>query len=198
MRFKSILKTALTIPFKFYSYILNLTLLRLNNVSIGKGWEINGIIQIINKGRIDIGRKFLVNSSKYANPIGGDTIMRLVVRKKGHLTIGNNVGISNSTIVCWNKVEIGNFVLIGGSCKIWDTDFHSTDPADRCHNDNANVKTGSVKISDYAFIGGSSIILKGVTIGKNAVVAAGSVVTKSIPDNEIWGGNPAKLIRRLK
>lgn len=49
----------------------------------------------------------------------------------------------------------------------------------------------------YCIIGACSIVLKGVTIGKNSVVGAGSVVTKSIPDNEVWAGNPAKFIRKV-
>ena len=52
-------------------------------------------------------------------------------------------------------------------------------------------------IKDHAFIGAHSLILKGVTIGKYSVVGAGSVVTKSIPDGEIWAGNPAHFIRKL-
>ncbi|WP_212635306.1 acyltransferase [Pseudozobellia thermophila] len=52
-------------------------------------------------------------------------------------------------------------------------------------------------IKDRAFIGAYSIILKGVTIGENAIVGAGSVVTKSVPDNQIWAGNPAKFIRSI-
>ena len=58
-----------------------------------------------------------------------------------------------------------------------------------------NAKTAPIHIKKFAFIGGSCIILKRVTIGENAVVAAGSVVTKDIPDNEVWGGNPAKFIK---
>lgn len=197
MKFLHIIKNVVKIPRKGYRHLYNLISFALNQVNIGKGWKINGIIYIINKGIIKIGQNFIANSSKYSNPIGGDDILRIVVCKNGHLIIGNNVGISNSTIVCWKQIEIGDYVFIGGDCRIWDTDFHSTDPVDRRHKDNANVKTGNIKLCEYAFIGGGSIILKGVTIGKNAVVAAGSVVTKSIPDNEIWGGNPAKFIRRL-
>ncbi|WP_262710533.1 acyltransferase [Dinghuibacter silviterrae] len=57
------------------------------------------------------------------------------------------------------------------------------------------MNSAPVKIGDNVFIGMDSIILKGVTIGSNVVVAAGSVVARDIPDNQIWGGNPAKFIR---
>lgn len=57
--------------------------------------------------------------------------------------------------------------------------------------------TSPVVIKDGAFIGAHCIILKGVTIGENSIVGAGSVVTKSIPDGEIWAGNPVKFIRRV-
>lgn len=197
MKYLGLIKRIVMSPIKGCRCLLNLIIFKMSKVRIKKGWHINGLIYVLNKGKINIGEHFNANSSKYANPIGGDGILRLVVRRKGHLIIGNNVGISNSTIVCWNRIEIGNYAFIGGDCKIWDTDFHSTDPMDRRHRNNANVKTASVIIEEYAFIGGGSIILKGVRIGKNSVVAAGSVVSKSIPDNEIWGGNPAKYIRRL-
>ena len=58
--------------------------------------------------------------------------------------------------------------------------------------------TKPVEIREGAFVGAHCIILKGVTIGKEAIVGAGSVVTKSIPDGEIWGGNPAKFIRKIE
>ena len=59
---------------------------------------------------------------------------------------------------------------------------------------------GAVTIGDYVFIGPRAIILPGVTIGKGAIIAAGAVVTKNIPEYEVWGGVPAKKItdRRLK
>ena len=56
-------------------------------------------------------------------------------------------------------------------------------------------KKGEVKIGDGTFIGAHTIICNSVVIGKNVIVGAGSVVTKSIPDNEIWGGNPARFIK---
>ena len=57
--------------------------------------------------------------------------------------------------------------------------------------------TKPVLIKEGAFVGAQTIVLKGVIIGKESIVGAGSVVTKSIPDGEIWGGNPAKFIRRI-
>ena len=169
---------------------------KLYHIERGTNCWINGRLYISNCGKIKIGNAVKANSGKMANPIGGDTVLRLVVGKGAELVIGSNVGISNSTIVCQNRIEIGNYVYLGGSCKIWDTDFHSLDPIDRMQNGDKKVKTAPISIGDYAFIGGSSIILKGVTIGKNSIVAAGSVVTKSIPDGEIWGGNPAKYLKR--
>ena len=198
MRIQKLIRKAFSIPVKLWTDIINHLKFNMNSVAIGRGWDIHGIVYILNEGKISIGLNFLGNSSRNANPIGGDTILRLVVRKKGELIIGDNVGISNSTVVCWNKIEIEDNVFIGGDCKIWDTDFHSTHPNERRHEDNINVKTAEIKICEYAFIGGGVTILKGVTIGRNAVVAAGSVVTKSIPDNEIWGGNPAGYIRKLQ
>jgi len=172
-------------------------LFKLYHIERGTNCWINGRLYISNCGKIKIGNAVKANSGKMANPIGGDTVLRLVVGKGAELVIGNHVGISNSTIFSKNRIEIGDYVYIGGSCKIWDTDFHTLDPIDRMHNGDNIVKTAPIIIRDYAFIGGSSIILKGVTIGKNSIVAAGSVVSKSIPDNEIWGGNPAKFIRNV-
>ena len=51
-----------------------------------------------------------------------------------------------------------------------------------------------IKVQDNVMIGADSIIMYGVTIGSNVIIAAGSVITKNIPDGEIWGGNPAKRI----
>lgn len=158
---------------------------------------IKGKIYVKNGGTISLGEKVRINSSKEANCIGGDTCTNLVVKKGATLSIGDFCGISNSTIVCWNNITIGTNVLIGGGCKIWDTDFHSLEAEERI-DDDTTVKTAPIHIDDRAFIGGGSIILKGVSIGNSSIVAAGSVVTKSIPPFEIWGGNPARFIRKIE
>lgn len=158
---------------------------------------IRGLPLISNRGQIRIGKNVSINSSLESNPVGGFTKSVLVTMPNGSITIGNDSGMSNSVIVSWQKVEIGNHVLIGADCKIYDTDFHSTVFSDRVSKKKMAAKTSPVKINDGVFIGTGSIILKGVTIGAKSIIAAGSVVSRSIPENEIWGGNPAKFIRKL-
>ncbi|MFD1872262.1 acyltransferase [Hymenobacter bucti] len=172
---------------------------RAKGVKFAGGLFINGKIYVENKGSIIIGHTFQANSGVDFNTIGGDTILRLITfTEEAKIVIGDNVGISNSTILAWNRIEIGNHVMIGGSVKIWDTNFHSLNPLIRTSGIDNDVKTAPIKIDDYAFIGAGSIILKGVHIGKNAIIAAGSVVTKSIPANVLAGGNPCKVIKQLE
>jgi acetyltransferase-like isoleucine patch superfamily enzyme len=160
-----------------------------------KNFEINGVISVRGRGVIIIGENFSGNSGKNNNPIGGDICLRLVCVNQGIIRIGNNVGISNSTIYCTKEVEIGDNVMIGGGCKIWDTNFHSLNAYERVYNGDKEIKSAKIIINKNSFIGGGSTILKGVEIGENSIVAAGSIVVKNIPANEIWGGNPAKFIK---
>ena len=183
---------------KIYNSLYNKLIFYRERVIISKTYKINGKLFILNKGTLKIGHNFKANSGINYNPIGGDTILRLICHKNAELRIGDNVGMSNLTIVCKNKVTIGNNILFGGSCKIWDTDFHSLNYRIRgTKEDGVNAKNAPITIKDNAFIGGGSVILKGVIIGEKSIIAAGSVVSKSVPDNEIWGGNPAKFIKKI-
>ncbi|WP_339627070.1 acyltransferase [uncultured Winogradskyella sp.] len=176
--------------------VVNKINIYIENVSI-KNYKIKGKIKIYNQGNISIGENFKANSGKNYNPIGGDTILRLICHENAKLILGSNVGISNTTIVCSTGIIIEDNVLIGGGCKIWDTDFHSLDYKIRgTKGDRFNNKRESIKIKKNAFIGGGSTILKGVTIGEKSIIATGSIVVKSVPDGEVWGGNPAKFIKK--
>lgn len=189
--------------FKWLNRIHNYLIFKANNIQYAEFPEINGKIKITCHGKIKIGKRNQFNSGSQYNPIGGDTILRLIAsKKKSVITIGNNVGISNSTIVCHDSITIADDVLIGGGCKIYDTDFHSIRRKERLEafSDmlfDVNAKTAPVTIKEGAWIGGHCIILKGVSIGVNSIIGAGSVVSKNVPDNEIWGGNPIKFIRKV-
>lgn len=83
---------------------------------------------------------------------------------------------------------------------IFDTDFHSVNASRRTNRkeDIENAKKSPIHIGDLVFIGTGCIIGKGVCIGDKSIVAAGSVVTKDIPAGEIWGGNPARFIKKAE
>lgn len=167
-----------------------------NRVSIGGNEKVKGFLAVKSHGLLSIGKDFVVNSGSWANPIGGSAKTQIIVKEGGQCRIGNGVGISNTTIYCAEKITINDHVIIGGGCKIWDTDFHSLDITNRIHG-NDSPKTSPIEIGKGAFLGGGVLILKGVTIGKGSIVAPHSVVTKSIPSFQLWGGVPAKFIKEL-
>lgn len=181
--------------------IFNKYVFKINKVDIPENYYANGIIYISNSGTMKIGDKFRFNSGKHYNPIGGDINLRLIVKKEGKLILGENCQLSNSTIYCTSSIFIGSNVYIGGGCKIYDTDFHAVDLCNRINAVKEHklefIKTKPVIIEDGVWIGGHCIVLKGVTIGQEAIVGAGSVVTKNIPAKEIWAGNPIRKIRKI-
>ena len=112
------------------------------------------------------------------------------------IKVGNNVGMNGSSINAAIEVQIGDNVLIGSNAIITDTDYHPVNPENRRFS-KENIGAKPVKIGDNVFIGKSAMILKGVTVGENSVIAAASLVVKDIPANEVWGGNPAKFIKNI-
>ena len=181
--------------FKIYK-ILNFLIFKIG--SFKKPYpNVNGILLLVNKGgEIEFGSNCIINSHKFKNIIGGDTRSSIVIEKNAKIIIGNNFRMSNSSICCAHKVSFGENVMVGGSCKIWDSDFHPINSIQRNLTPNTNYLFKEIKIGNNVFIGGCSIILKGVTIGDNAVIGAGSVVSKSVPCDEIWAGNPAVFIKK--
>lgn len=170
-----------------------------NNIAY-KSFHTNGIpyVMIARGGTFSIGKNFAMNNGIKGNPIGCYERCTFFVDRGAVLTIGNNVGMSQAALICHKSITIGNNVKIGGGVCIYDTDFHSLDPViRRSSEDLKNRAEKPVVIDNDVFIGAKSIILKGVTIGENSVIGAGSVVTKSVPANQIWAGNPARFIRSI-
>jgi acetyltransferase-like isoleucine patch superfamily enzyme len=189
-------KTILVRP--IYSPIARL-LFYLNGAVVDKGLKVRGFLQIevTRRGALTIGKSLHLNSGQYHNVIGRQ--QNCIFWVEGALSIGNNVGMSSSAIICNHQISIGNNVTIGGNTVIYDTDFHVLDS--KIRNDKSLDKQGAKKapvcIGDNVFIGAHATILKGVTIGANSIVGACAVITKDVPANEIWAGNPAKFIRKL-
>lgn len=111
------------------------------------------------------------------------------------LLIGNNVYI-NDGFMCLvtDKVTIENNVTVGPNVSVMSHN-HGLNPESQSYLDN-KLEIAPVTLKDGCWIGDKSIILPGVTVGKKAVIGAGSVVTKSIDDYAMAVGNPARIIKR--
>jgi acetyltransferase-like isoleucine patch superfamily enzyme len=114
--------------------------------------------------------------------------------------------VGNGLIAIADRVEIGNDVMIAWGVTIVDHNSHSVRYSERKGDtekwllgtkDWASVKIAPVRIEDKAWIGFEAAILKGVTIGEGAIVAARAVVTKSVSAWTLVAGNPAKVVREL-
>lgn len=149
------------------------------------------------KGKATIGKGFICRSAPQDSIDFGCS--KLFVQPGAELKIGNYSGFSNILLHCYNRIEIGDHVNIGSRTIIFDTNFHSTNWEDRGDRKTEilNAKTAPIYIGNYVFIGARCIIGKGVKIGDKSIVAAGSVVTCDIPAGEIWGGNPARFIKKI-
>mgnify|MGYP003485586423 FL=1 len=159
--------------------------------------KFNGETLLNLSGQVSIGKNF-ISRSGIRNCINSGN-SKIVVKSPGELTIGDNSGMSNTCIHCSEKIEIGDNVNIGSGTQIFDTDFHSTSWQERLdrQTDVLHAKTAPVSIGDGVFIGANCIITKGVEIGARSIIAAGSVVVKNVPSDELWGGNPVMFIRRI-
>jgi acetyltransferase-like isoleucine patch superfamily enzyme len=138
--------------------------------------------------RNSITRLFLKNCGQ-----GNQFLMGLEMRNPQQISIGNH-NIINSRVMLdgrKGKLTIGNNVNISTEAQIWTLEHDAHDPLFR-------DKGGDVVIEDYAWIGSRAMILPGVTIGRGAVVAAGSIVRKDVAPMSIVAGMPAKEIGTRK
>lgn len=152
--------------------------------SLGRRITLRGNPAVTNEGRMTIG-----NSVRLVSTVAK---LELVSLPTGHLEIGNNVFINyGSSLVSSAHVRIGNDCLIGTHVMVMDCDFHRVE-------DKAWDTTGEpIVIEDRVWLGNRSMVLKGVRIGHDAVVAAGSVVTQDVEPRTLVAGVPARLIRRF-
>ncbi|WP_295004777.1 DapH/DapD/GlmU-related protein [Sulfurimonas sp.] len=119
------------------------------------------------------------------------------------ISIGANVIIRPNTMLFADPREgddgqiiIENDVMIGSGVHIYVSN-HRYDMEDKNIMEQGHYMAQSVHLEEGCWIGANSIILPGITIGENAVVGAGSIVTKNVPSRVVFAGNPAKLIKKL-
>lgn len=171
----------------------------LQGVTWGKGWRIFGmpIVQRHRGSCIELGDGLELRSWRSSNPLAPNHPV-VVATRTAHasIRIGDGCGFTGTTIVAAELITIGNRVLVGANCTIVDTDFHPLTRVKR-ERDILDGAHAPVVIEDDVFIGMNSLVLKGVSIGANSVIGAGSVVTHDIPPSVIAAGNPARVISQL-
>jgi len=147
---------------------------------------------------ITLGAHVVLNSDPRVNLAGILRKVTLVALSSGsEIVIGDCTGLSGAVVFAAKSVRIGSHVNIGVNTVIYDTDFHPLDWISRRDGNVSQVTASPVVIEDDVWIGGNSIVLKGVHIGQKAVIGAGSVVTCNIPEGTVWAGNPARFIKKI-
>ena len=149
--------------------------------SVGRGLEVKGKLSICGLGKVVAGQNLRLS----------ENVSLGTFTTQSEIQIGNGVLIGDSTFIgAHGKITIGDKTMIAGQVVIIDTDWHGID--------DQPPKEQPITIGRHVWIGLRAIILEGVTIGDNAIVGAGSVVTKSVAPNTIVAGNPARFIRESK
>jgi len=175
--------------------------LKIKGVKTGEAIILYGFprVNLANGGKIVIGDNVAMCSTCKGNPLGvNHRVILSAVKPESEIIIGNDTGMSGTTICAAKSVKIGNNCLIGANVTITDYDFHPVKPVGRRYNTNADdIGCVPVIVEDNVWLGMNVVVLKGVTVGQNSVIAAGSIITKSIPPNCIAGGNPARVLKKI-
>lgn len=168
----------------FHRRLLNISLGRRTNVCWSK---LNG-----RGGSIRIGDECILHCRiNFDHPLGC-------------VEVGDRCFIGSSLLVCHTSIKISNDVIISWGVTIVDHDSHSVLPEHRIRDvvdwadgrkDWSQVRIAPVTIDDQVWIGFGASILKGVHIGRGAVIAAQSVVTRDVPSGAVVAGNPARIVR---
>lgn len=133
----------------------------------------------------------------YGCTIGDNTKIGSFVEIQKGVVIGKNCKISSHTFIC-EGVKIGDGVFVGHNVSFINDMLPRAVNPDGSLQTEADWKLLETIVEDRASIGTGVTILGGIKIGKNAVVGAGAVVTKDVPENAVVVGNPAKILKYLK
>jgi acetyltransferase-like isoleucine patch superfamily enzyme len=157
------------------------------DVTIGKNFRVVKGFRIRGPGRVIIGDNVIVDGTTHA-------VTPCTYSKEAVIRIGSKVFLNGTRFGCRVGISIGDDCIIGDA-SILDTDFHHVNPQKRHAPEPPEAQP--IIMERNVWIAGATIILKGVTIGENSVVGAGSVVAGDIPKNCLALGNPAQVIRNL-
>jgi acetyltransferase-like isoleucine patch superfamily enzyme len=176
----------------FWNKIYHEPLLRLQCEQVGEGLLLyEGMPKILGNLRVSLGARIKLNGEQVWMAAGDGSAKTL--------EIGDDSGIGFGTeLIAGSSIKIGRHVMIANRVTLTGYDGHPLDPYARArHAPPGPEGIGPIVIKDYAWIGSRSIIMKGVTVGRGAVVAMGSLVKMDVPDLTVVSGNPAKVVWRV-
>jgi acetyltransferase-like isoleucine patch superfamily enzyme len=189
--------------YRHFSVLVDYCFLRFHGVETGWGDVWLGGFPIISRhpgSRIVLGRGVkLVSHSRYNAAGVNHPVILATLARDAVIQIGDGTGMSGNAICAVQAVRIGPACGLGANAAVYDTDFHPLDPEQRLRQQrDTDAPSAPVRLGARVWLGANSLVLKGVTIGEGAVIAAGAIVTKDVPPNALAGGVPAKILRILK
>lgn len=149
--------------------------------------------------RIVLGKNItLVSETKYNHAGIKHPVIIATETSNAEIIIGEGSGFSGTTIVAHDKIIIGKNFGGGANTCIYDSDFHPVNANDRLNQKSTSEAPHSpVIIGDNVWLASESRVLKGVTIGDNSTIASMSLVCKDVLPDSLYGGNPAKFIKKI-
>lgn len=170
--------------------------LRYPNIQLGENVSFYGktIFRVDKTAKVTIGDNVIFRSSTVHNFAGISKPVSIYVGSNATLRIGACSGFSGVSIYCSKEITIGTYCNLGVNTNVWDTDFHPLDFELR-RTQLEGAGQSPIRIGNDVFVGANSTLLKGISIGARAIIGAASVVTKSVPADQVWAGNPARCIR---
>ncbi|MBS1774559.1 MAG: acyltransferase [Bacteroidetes bacterium] len=160
------------------------------------------VLKVPGSSKVILGDKVVLNSDFKNSNTALTYRCTLVCGYNASITIGDNTMLNGVAVTAYSKVTIGANCQIASNTIITDTDYHPVDPETRKRQvlgykyDFDTVGKKEVNIGNNVWIGWGATILKGVTIGDNSIIAAGSVVTQDVPANVLVAGNPAVVKKK--
>jgi len=139
-----------------------------------------------------IGERCIFRSALWSNQVGVDRPCQISTLRPGALlSVGATCGFSGTVLAAAESIVLGERVVCGANVTITDTDWHGVRPDER----RAAPKSAPVEVGNDVWIGLNVLVLKGVRIGEGSVIAAGSVVTRDVPEGVVAAGSPAVVVR---
>lgn len=174
----------------------------LNGCRVGGDLEVYGRVILRSPwGGIEIGDRVQLISSSWRCSAGAlnHPVRLCTFMKEAKIILANGVGLNGTSITCRSTyVRIGAETMIAPNVMILDSDFHIPWPPENRGFYPGTEFDAPVHIGEQVWVGANSLILKGVTIGNNSVIGAGSIVVKDIPANVLAAGNPARVVKDLE